>query len=112
MIKLTQKAWNNVIIISMLVLIVMFNSTSNFLNGESSSSQVSNLLPQSAEISSMDFGEYKIERIGQGWRVQHTAATEAQIQTLIDAWFSAKLLPLSESISLADATRSVVVRVR
>ena len=69
MIRLSQRAWNNVIIVSMLILIMLFNFSSDFLNGGSDdTSSMITLVPTNMTITTMEFEETKVERIGQGWR--------------------------------------------
>ena len=111
MVKLSQKAWNNVIIISMLVLIVMFNASSNFLNGGADDPDSPQLLPPGTEITTLDFGTYKVERIGRAWRAVGIAATEQQLSQLVRAWQDAETQALSDDVSLAQTEHSSVVQI-
>ena len=71
MVRLSRRAWNNVLIITTLIMIVIFNSTSNLINTEpDASTEVISLIPEEAVILTMEFGAIKLERIGNGWRTQ------------------------------------------
>ena len=109
MLRLSRKAWNNVIIISMLVLIVMFNTTSNFLNGDRSTEQASHLLASNAVITTMDFGDYKVERIGQGWRSIGTKASEDELVKLTEAWLTAQIDEQATELTVSQAVNNRIV---
>ena len=111
MVKLSQKAWNNVIIFSMLILIVLFNASSNFLNGDNTQPELPQLLPPSSEITTLDFGRYKVERIGSTWRAVGIEATAQQLSQLIQAWQEAETQALSSDVSLAQSQHNIVVQV-
>ena len=106
MIRLSQRAWNNVIIFSMLLLIILFNSSSNFLSrDELDHEQTLPLVPENSLIMTLDFGAQKIERIGRGWRMlggQTDAPVEqTTLATLVENWRQAELSP-SEQILKDD----------
>jgi len=109
MIKLSQKAWNNVIIISMLVLIILFNSSANFLNGGADTPSSPTLLPNGALISTMQFSDYKIERVGQGWRALGVSSDEGALIALTQAWQNAKIDHNASDLNISQATASEVV---
>jgi hypothetical protein len=98
MIRLSKRAWNNVIIFSMLLLIILFNSSSNFLTrNEMDLEQTLLLVPENSLIMTLDFGTHKIERIGRGWRVlggdaQETVG-ETTLTALVENWRQAEMLP-------------------
>jgi hypothetical protein len=100
MLQLSQRAWNNVIIVTMLVMILLFTSTTKILNGESSE-VLSNttLLPPQSTILTIDFGQQKIERIGRGWRMQSNNVDESDLQLLIDNWLNSSLVPVDVKVS-------------
>ena len=98
MIRLSQRAWNNVIIFSMLLLILLFSSTSNFLtSNEMDPDQTLLLVPENSLIMTLDFASQKIERIGRGWRVVGGETEEpidqTTLTTLIDNWRLAEISP-------------------
>lgn len=114
MIKLSQRAWNNVIIISMLLLILLFNFSSNFLNGGSDSQpSVRGLIPKSAVITTIEFQQHKIERIGQGWRATFAASNHAMLSELVEDWHQSeiKFIENVESLSEFDPNDSLRVKI-
>ncbi|MCV2886154.1 hypothetical protein OE749_15785 [Aestuariibacter sp. AA17] len=88
MLRLSQKAWNNVLIISMLLMIVLFSSTHNILlNNADKRPDVMQLLPEDAVIMSLQIGAHKIERIGQGWRMFPSVGySESTLAQYISHW--------------------------
>jgi hypothetical protein len=92
MIKLSQRAWNNVIIVSMLILIMLFNFSSDFLNdGSDGSSSLLTLVPPNMAITTMAFAQEKVERIGQGWRATSGMHSNERIALLVKYWMNAKI---------------------
>jgi hypothetical protein len=92
MIKLSQRAWNNVIIVSMLILIVLFNFSSNFLNEESDeTSSILTLVPANMTITTMQFEQEKVERIGQGWRAASGMYSNERLVSLVESWNKAEV---------------------
>lgn len=92
MLRLSRKGWNNVIIFTMLAMILLLhNITGRFTDTES---QQRLLLPADALIMSLQFDQYKVERIGQSWRT-NAPLTEPpkKLAELIFAWRSAMLQP-------------------
>ncbi|MFQ3190808.1 MAG: hypothetical protein ACI936_001943 [Paraglaciecola sp.] len=92
MIKLSQRAWNNVIIVSMLVLIMLFNFSSSFLNdgGDEAPSFIT-LVPLNMVITTMVFEQDKVERIGQGWRTTSGIYSNEGIASLVEHWVNAEI---------------------
>lgn len=109
MVKLSRKAWNNVIIFSMLILIFLFNSTSNFLSGGADNEQATRLIPEGAVIANLDFDDVKVERIGQGWRALGLNVDENQLVRLNQAWLNATLDTSAAELSISQATKSATV---
>jgi hypothetical protein len=110
MLRLSRKAWNNVIIISMLILIVVFNSTTNFLSGGGSDfTNSQSLLPEDAMITTMEFSDYKVERVGQGWRAIGINSEQATLEALTQAWHSAQIEQDATDLNITQATASEVV---
>ena len=94
--KLSQRAWNNVIIVSMLILIMLFNFSGNFLNsGSDETSTTRNLVPSDKIITTMVFEQLKVERIGQGWRAisgeRTIKYTNEKLVNLIENWVNAEI---------------------
>lgn len=103
MIKLSQRAWNNVIIISMLMLILLFNFSSNFLNGGSDSKPTMRaLVPHDKVITTVQFQQHKIERIGQGWRATYTASDNAMLSRLIEHWHQSEIRLIEKDLNVSQ----------
>lgn len=101
MIRLSQRGWNNVIIVSMLLLIVLFNSSSNFLsNDELDPDQSFPLLPANSVLMTLDFGSQKVERIGRGWRIladkSQALTDQTVLNELVNNWQRAEIQPFDE----------------
>lgn len=100
MIKLSQRAWNNVIIVSMLILIVLFNFSSNFLNEESDeTSSILTLVPANMTITTMQFEQEKVERIGQGWRAASGMYSNERLVSLVESWNKAEVSLFNQDLS-------------
>ncbi len=115
--QLSRKAWNNVLIFSMLLMIFFFNGLHKKLNSVPEQPSIQTVLPAQSFILALRFPEQKIERIGTSWRNQllvdelpnsHWTANQQNIVTLINHWQSAELaitdvLPssLTQPISVA-----------
>jgi hypothetical protein len=98
MIKLSQRAWNNVIIVSMLVLILLFNFSSSFLNDGSKQDLSSlTLVPTNMVITTMAFEQDKVERIGQGWRTTSGMYSNEGIASLVKHWVNAEISLFDQS---------------
>ncbi len=134
MIRLTSRAWNNVLIISMLLLILMFNLTGNLFSGSGVKDEpIDKLVPTDAMLTSIVTHAYTLERVGRGWRFlralkegnnddladndnggertanknTETSDNEIDNQELTDnvfAWQEALLEPIGEA-TLAGATQ-------
>lgn len=92
MIKLSQRAWNNVIIVSMLMLIMLFNFSSDFLNGSSDeASSMVTLVPANMTITTITFEQQKVERIGQGWRATSGMYSNQRLASLVEQWMNAEI---------------------
>ncbi|MEO9947545.1 MAG: hypothetical protein ABJH28_18370 [Paraglaciecola sp.] len=109
MVKLSQRAWNNVIIVSMLALIMLFNLSSNFLNDDSDAPAFSTLIPQGLLISTIEFSNAKVERVGQGWRIESKLSVSKDLQGLLDVWQSVEVSPFEENLQWGDSQPKVTV---
>ena len=114
--RLSRKAWNNVVIISMLLMIFFFNGLHKKLNTPPANEGVQALLPEQSFILAMAFPELKIERIGTSWRSQKLQsitwqADEQTLEQLVERWQRQQLtiaaLPVSK-ISKASADYAAV----
>ena len=87
MLRLSQRAWNNVLIFAMLFMILLFNTSNNFLVNNDDEPENVPLLPESAVVMSIEFGARKLQRIGQGWRVTPAQqVNEEALHQLVDRW--------------------------
>ncbi|MEM0911505.1 MAG: hypothetical protein AAGJ37_11050 [Pseudomonadota bacterium] len=96
--KLSQRAWNNILIFSMLALIIILN-WENFVSRDVQTS--STALDQTDVILSMQIDTLSFERIGTGWRVQgpehlipKNLNTE-KIDQIVNSWLQLQLSELS-----------------
>ncbi|MEM6508773.1 MAG: hypothetical protein AAF644_04675, partial [Pseudomonadota bacterium] len=107
--RLSRKAWNNVVIISMLLMIFFFNGLHKKLNTQPVEEGVQALLPEQSFILAMAFPELKIERIGTSWRSQILQETtwqgdEQQLEQLVELWQHQKLTIASLTVSKISQT--------
>jgi len=98
MLRLSRQAWNNVLIFSMLIMIMLFNGLHKKLGGEAVETKVS-LLPENSLLLTLKLQHTQVERIGQSWRANPIVAMdESQLTQLMNTWlsYSALLQPLAE----------------
>ena len=108
MIKLSQRAWNNVIIVSMLILIMLFNFSSHILNdGSGETSSLLTLVPANMIITTMEFEQQKVERIGQGWRTTHGMYGNERLASLVEHWTHAEVSLFEQSPNWQSSTSIV-----
>ncbi|OHU86262.1 MULTISPECIES: hypothetical protein [Pseudoalteromonas] len=85
--RLGTKAWNNVVIISMLLMIFFLNGIHHKLNPQSEPKGPQRLLPEQSFVLTLAFPGYKIERIGTSWRIDGLwQAQPEQLRALIALW--------------------------
>ena len=93
--QLSRKAWNNVLIFSMLLMIFFFNGLHKKLNSVPEQPSIQTVLPAQSFILALSFPEHKIERIGTAWRSQpliespasnEWSANQENIVKLINDW--------------------------
>jgi hypothetical protein len=112
MIKLSQRAWNNVLIVSMLMLITMFNFSANWLNGDTEQqSTYATLLPAGSTITTIVFEHKTLERIGQGWRVNPSLSRDVNLEQLANHWLHAELQLAATSLSSETMAAAMFVQV-
>ncbi|MGL1957671.1 MAG: hypothetical protein OCD00_10185 [Colwellia sp.] len=109
--KLSRTAWNNVIIFSVMIIILMINATNDklFPDEKSQSSHTSDqwVLPEhsvilTVETSSPTGKQVFIKRDGRHWQVRPTNATTQQIEQLIFSWQQSSGLVQADDILIAD----------
>jgi hypothetical protein len=104
-VRLSQKAWNNVLIFATLAMIAIFNLSHKMIDPDQTSSTPMTLLPANALIQEINFGTHKIERIGRGWRLQsdiERTISEDELRQIVDAWTMAQVEPVA-NIKTGDA---------
>ena len=105
MIRLSQRAWNNVIIVSMLMLIMLFNLSSDFLNDESGEAPaLLTLVPTNMTITTMAFEQEKVERIGQSWRATSGRYSNESLANLVEYWTYAEISLFEQSHNWQSST--------
>lgn len=98
MIRLSRKAWNNIIIFAMLLMIFLFNTTNNILVGSGDDQQSIGLLPEHAVLMTLESNGIEIQRIGTGWRVNPNAEMSTQkISNLVTHWQQSTMSPTSSA---------------
>jgi hypothetical protein len=110
MIKLSQSAWNNVIIFSMLILIMLFNFSSHILNeGSSENLSFPKLVPANMVITTMIFEQEKVERIGQGWRTISGTYSNEKLARLVEHWNNAEIRLFDQGPSWQSANSTIQI---
>ncbi|WP_404341222.1 hypothetical protein [Pseudoalteromonas mariniglutinosa] len=96
--RLSRKAWNNIVIFSMLLMIFFFNGLHKKLNNVPAADGMQAVLPEQSFILALAFPELKIERIGTSWRSQNLQdiamgwqANEQSMKQLITQWQTQQL---------------------
>ncbi|MCC2617509.1 hypothetical protein LJ739_14745 [Aestuariibacter halophilus] len=92
MLRLTQQAWNNLLIVAMLAMILLFNLTGpGWQNEESVDDRPVPLLPPQGVILSIESDGSKVQRIGKGWRkIPSDATPEPQLAAWVQRWTEAQ----------------------
>tara|TARA_R110000772_G_scaffold227313_3_gene338037 strand:+ start:12614 stop:13096 length:483 start_codon:yes stop_codon:yes gene_type:complete len=99
MIRLTSRAWNNVLIVSMLLLIIIFNLSGNFFSGGSNdNTMLARLIPSGATITSIETESITIERVGRGWRLLpgRLGVDNQVLSEAVAHWQQATLEPVAQ----------------
>ena len=110
MIKLSQRAWNNVIIVSMLILIMLFNFSSDFLNGGGAqNSSLLTLIPTGMTITTIEFEGETVERIGQGWRSTSGVRNNKSLASLVEHWNNAQISLFEQRLDGQKSAASVTL---
>ena len=107
--RLSQRAWNNVIIFAMLAMILLFNLSDIFKGSDYDAQSIRPLLPRDAVIMTIDYGDWKIERIGQGWRRTPAGPENVALSDIITQWQAATLQSARTDIVMPDSLPVVVV---
>ncbi len=93
--KLSKTAWNNVIIFSVMIIILLINTTNNRLFPEDERSDNAHILPEHSVILALamtfpDESKIMFERIGRAWRMTSQGRvsdlSNQQIEQVMFAW--------------------------
>ncbi len=110
--KLSRTAWNNVIIFSVMIIILLINATNNklFPDGESNNSSAEQLLlPKHSVILALTVHltnnqQLQFERVGRGWQMSAKGLlvdySEQQIEQMMFSW--------QQSVGLVQADDIVI----
>lgn len=96
MLRLSKRAWNNILIFSMLVLILILN-LDQFSSNDKAQARL--VVAQGEYILSMQINQLEIEKAGSQWRINPNAIapsnmpTAQQLQSIILAWQQAYVQP-------------------
>ncbi|MFY8273586.1 hypothetical protein AAEU32_05625 [Pseudoalteromonas sp. SSDWG2] len=88
-INLSRKAWNNIIIFAMLIMIFLFNGLHHKLSGDDEPLGPQPILPEQSYILALEYPGVRIERIGTSWRIQaeeEFVDDSTQLEPVILAW--------------------------
>lgn len=104
MLRLSRKGFNNLLIISISLMIIILN----LMNDRSPTDAIDptpetiQLLESGAVILTMDYPAVKIERIGQGWRSSSAQLSLQQMQQLETDWLKLEVVEIvGASVQLA-----------
>ncbi len=95
MIRLSRRAWNNVIIFSVAGMILLFNSASWLQHPPKEQAAPRPLVLPGQRVLSIDFGHTTLERIGQGWRLTPPAGGHVAADEWARRWYQAELAPFT-----------------
>ena len=95
MLRLSHRAWNNVVILAMLFMVYLFTLSNDMINSdESTTAELMPLFPPFSVIMTLDFGIARIERIGQDWRIKdNPEATLNDLVQISENWRTLEVRP-------------------
>ncbi|WP_338024893.1 hypothetical protein [Alteromonas antoniana] len=106
MARLSQRAFNNVVIFAMLLMIALFNLDSFLPVSQPQGSQP--LLTSDAYILKIEQDQQRLERTGQHWRYVTETVVDMAPEAQIEAWQSGILEPAPRARSLAQNLRPII----
>ena len=101
MLRLSKRAWNNVLIFSMIALILILNLDQ--FNQEEARTRL--IVPEGEYILSIDINGLEIEKAGPQWRIApsgiqaNETINETQLSDIVDAWQRAYISPVGTEFS-------------
>lgn len=113
MLRLTKRAWNNVLIFSMLGLILILNIDTFRSDGPSARL----IVPEGEYILNIQINQVEIEKAGQQWRIDpngvqpNVQVSAEKLQAIVSAWQQAYISPagLDFDNTLFSSPSSLVV---
>lgn len=101
--KLSRPAWNNVLILATLIMILAFNGVhKKLLSNAEESAQYQAVIPENSLLLTIDYGAYQLERIGRDWRiVGNETLPQPAIESTVNEWQTATGKPLNEQQIIA-----------
>ncbi|MCF2857534.1 hypothetical protein L1286_08640 [Pseudoalteromonas sp. SMS1] len=111
---LSRKAWNNVVIFSMLIMIFFLNGLHHKLNPSEEELGSVLVLPEQSFVLALAYPGVKIERIGTSWRIEselpsdgQQVYTEQDLVDIVTLWQSSELEMISPPQVSAEQAVSV-----
>lgn len=96
--RLSKRAWNNVLIFACLGMITIFNLMSGKLI-ENAEGTIVSILPEQSMVLTLEYPTVSIERLGTSWRVNPSDKIQPDdVERIINAW-----LTMSGEMSLATS---------
>jgi len=117
--KLSKTAWNNVIIFSVMIIILLINTTNERLFPTGNSLNDDRLLPEHSvvltlSISLVDNSEVLFERIGRAWQMTNKGIlldlTNQQIEQVMFAWHQSQGLVQAADV-IVDGQQGIEVSI-
>lgn len=97
MIRLTRRGWNNVLILSVLFMLLLFNS-SQWLHQRSDKLLAPRTLILADQVPlAFEFDQTKIQRVGQSWRLNGTGAFPFSASDYASAWQTIVMTPIPQA---------------
>lgn len=100
MLNISRKAWNNILIFTMLIMIFLLNGLHHKLNPSDSTPSSASILPAQSFILTIEYPALKIERIGTSWR--SVGKPISNINITINTWLNAQAKVITPAPQVSD----------
>lgn len=97
MIRLSRRGWNNVLILSVLFMLVLFNSSQWLQQSSDRLIETRPLLLADQVLLALEFDEIKIERAGQSWRFNGAGTFKYSPSDYAIAWQRLMMQPIPQA---------------